>query len=139
MVPSNVTGVVTWLAHLQTATNVSSHNVRESFEGRALGADYCTNCTVRTTSLVAPWISSVYSQSNTAKWFNLGVQAELSHGGQSGFMVAWNPPDSGDFAGFFLRYDFAQEWSLPADTNEWKNYTFAFDFNKKVNWRWSTS
>jgi hypothetical protein len=130
VVPPNVTGAVTWLAHLQTAPNVSSHNVQENFEGRALGADYCTNCIARTNSLLAPWVSSVYSQSNTAKWFNLGVQAELSHGGQSGFMVAWNPPDSGDFAGFFLRYDFAQEWSLPADTNEWKNYTFAFDFKE---------
>ncbi|MEO8429291.1 MAG: hypothetical protein ABI651_19545, partial [Verrucomicrobiota bacterium] len=126
--PSSFTGAVTWLAHVRTAPNVSSHNVQENFEGRALGADYCTNCPARTTSLLAPWSSSVYSQSNTAQWYNLGVQSDLVHGGQSAFMVAWNPPDSGDFAGFFLRYDFAREWSLPADRNEWKKYTFAFDF-----------
>ena len=56
-------GPFTWLGYLETATNVLSHNVEESFEGyergaawQGLGLSYLTN------DFMWPWASYVWSQ-----------------------------------------------------------------------------
>jgi hypothetical protein len=59
------------------------------------------------------------------------VQGEgYGTGTQSAFLVVTNPASRGEFSGFFLQYDFAERWSLPADFRQWTNYTFEFSFKE---------
>jgi hypothetical protein len=44
--------------------------------------------------------------------------------------VAWNRTNSGNFAGFGMFRVFESKWALPADTSQWRNYSFGFDFKE---------
>ena len=59
------------------------------------------------------------------------MHLDASEGSQSAFVVAWNRTNSGNFAGFGLFRVFDTKWALPADTNQWKNYSIAFDFKEQ--------
>jgi hypothetical protein len=135
-VPSSSAGPYSWAAYLQTATNVLSDNVTESFEGYMRGArwqgpnlPFLTNV-----NFLAPWTSYVYPAS-TAPWFgtnmnlwlNEGVQLAGSDGSQSGFVVATNPPGL-PYSGFGLLYMFTNTWALPGNLLQWTNYSLAFDY-----------
>jgi hypothetical protein len=135
-VPANATGPFTWSAYARAATNVSSHDVRDSFEGRERGAVWQPipdPITHEDPSFIAPWESFTYASPNLAQvnvWQNQGVQLEGSHGSQSAFIVATNPPDQ-NFSGFGIQYIYPTTWSLPANKAQWSNYWFSCDFKEK--------
>jgi len=137
-VPPGAAGPFTWQAYAQTAPNVLSHNVEESFEGYATGANwqgpglpYITN------NLLWPWATIVYSSpqatfdtSPTNLFLNEGVQLIGSDGSQSAFIVVTNPPWT-DYSGFGLAYYFTNgDWALPTDRSQWTNYVFSYDFQE---------
>ncbi len=137
-VPPGAAGPFTWQAYSETAANVLSDDVFESFEGYATGANwqgpglpYITN------NLTWPWNSYVYSfpaatfdTSPTNLFLNAGVQLIGSDGSQSAFMVVTNPSWTA-FSGFGLGYQFTNgDWALPADRSLWTNYVFSYDFQE---------
>src|SRR5262249_12494382 len=125
-----VTGPFTWNAFVETATNVLSHNVQESFEGYERGARYDVQTHVYLTNVnfLAPWQSFTYPP-NVTIWLNEGVQLTGSDGSQSAFMVATNPgPRLAPVATFGISYQFPTNWALPSDTRQWSNYVFSYDF-----------
>ena len=139
-VPSGVVGPFTWEAYAQTAPNVLSHNVEESFEGYATGANWQgPGLPYLTNNFLAPWTSYVYSfpsatdtMSPTNLFLNEGVQllaSPASHGSQSAFMVVTNPSWTTD-SGFGLLYEFTNgDWALPV-RSQWTNYVFSYDFQE---------
>ena len=71
------------------------------------------------------------NQDGVTVWQNQGVQLEGSDGSQSAFIVATNPPNQ-EVSIFGLSYAFpGGAFVLPADLNQWTNYTFSFDFKEK--------
>src|SRR5205814_860708 len=88
---------------------ISSHDVFDSFEDRKPGLDPTNG-----PSLLLPWVSYLYSQSNNAASYGLGVQTVGSEGGQSAFQVVTNPPNPGAFSGFGMYLIFTNQWALPA-------------------------
>jgi hypothetical protein len=125
--PTGTAGGFTWVARLETATNVLTHVVDDSFEGRLRGATWPSNMTVNFT---APWNGYTYANPNTNQvnlWQNQGVQLLGSDGSQSAFMVVTNPPGQ-DYSGFGISLQFPAVWALPADVGTWTNYSFSYDF-----------
>jgi hypothetical protein len=96
----------------------------DEFEDRLIGDQY---------NRLAPASAYGYDAAgNNDVLLNDGVTlVEHSDGTQSAFLVAWYQTNSGSFAGFGISYPFPTPWSLPADTNQWKNYSFAFDFKER--------
>jgi hypothetical protein len=132
-VPQNAVGPFSWRAYLQTATNVFSRDVEQSFEGYTRGArwqgpnlPFLTNV-----NFFAPWTSYVYgSQAGVTLWLNEGVHLVGSDGSQSAFMVVTNPSFL-SYSGFGLIYEFTNgNWALPSDRSRWTNYTFSYDFTE---------
>ncbi len=107
----------------QERTNVSvlSNDIIDSFEDRARGND---------TNLITPWITYPYSDSNNVGIAAQGIHPQASDGYQSAFIVLQNPVDPGAYSGFGMYYTFPNPWSLPANTQSWSNYSFAFDFRE---------
>ena len=129
-VPSGAIGPFTWEAYLQTATNVFSHNVEESFEGYPRGANWQgPGLPFLTNNFLAPWISTTYAYPWTNIWLNQGVQLEGSDGSQSAFIVA-SYPSWVLLSTFGMYYEFTNDWALPADTSQWTNYVFSYDFRE---------
>ncbi len=137
-VPSDAAGPFTWQAYSETATNVLSDDVFESFEGYALGANWQgLGLPYLTNNLIWPWNSYVYSwpeatfdTSPTNLFLNEGVQLIGSDGSQSAFMVVTNPSWTA-YSGFGLTYQFTNgDWALPADHSQWTNYVFSYDFQE---------
>jgi hypothetical protein len=125
--PAGAAGGFSWAARLETATNVLSHDVDDSFEGRLRGAVWPDNLTVNFT---APWNSYTYAYPNADQvnlWQNQGVQLAGSDGSQSAFLVVTNPPGQA-YSGFGLSLEFPVAWALPADVSAWTNYSFSYDF-----------
>jgi hypothetical protein len=124
-VPAGSSGPFTWWAHVDTATNVLSHDVEEGFEGRMRGAMWSNYLDF---TFIAPWSSYEYpTNTPVGLWLNQGVQPGGSQGSQSAFLVVTNPPGLA-FSGFGLDYVYPVEWALPQDTAQWTNYVFSFDF-----------
>ena len=137
-VPSGAVGPFTWEASAQTATNVVSHNVEESWEGYATGANWQgQGLPYLTNNLLSPWTSYVYSSppataatSPTNLFLNEGVQLLGSDGSQSAFMVVTNPSWAA-VSGFGLLYPFTDgDWALPTNRSLWTNYVFSCDFQE---------
>jgi len=137
-IPAGAVGPFTWLAYSETATNVLSHDVEESFEGYALGANWQgPDLPYLTNNLLWPWNGYVYSSppatsdtSPTNLFLNQGVQLLASDGSQSAFMVVTNPAwvEVGTFG---LVYEFTNgTWALPEDRSLWTNYVFSYDFQE---------
>ena len=130
-VPANANGPFSWAATLSTAPNVLSHDVLDSFEGRERGAMYTSATNYLTNEVYTlPWSGYNYAFPNTNHvnlWQNEGVQLLGSDGSQSAFLVITNPPGQ-VYSGFGFAYVFPTNWALPSDTNQWRNYSFAFDF-----------
>jgi len=130
VVPSGAVGPFTWDAHVQTATNVFSHNVSESFEGYTRGANWQgPNLPFLTNNFLTPWKSTAYAYPPADIWLNEGVQLEGSDGSQSAFIVA-SQPASSLLGTFGIYYEFTNDWALPADPNQWTNYVFSYDFKE---------
>src|SRR5262249_21350062 len=100
---------------------ISPGDVWDSFEDRKSGAGE---------SLLAPWSSYVYAENNNAISLNEGISSQGADGGQVTFVVFTNPPNPGAYSGFGLQYAFTNEWALPANTNEWVNYSLSYDFKE---------
>ncbi len=138
-VPLSAKGPFTWKSFAQTATNVLSENVQESFEGYERGANYnIVDQTFTNTNFLAPWVSFSYPQNTDlspvpppfTNWLNEGIQLLGSDGSQSAFMVVTNPSWL-PYAGFGIFYTFPNGgWALPANTNLWTNYVFSYDFQE---------
>jgi hypothetical protein len=130
-VPSDSSGPFTWNAYLQTAPNVLSHDVNESFEGFTRGAKWQGPDLPFLTNVyfLAPWTSYVYGYpTGSGLWLNDGVQRTGSDGCQSGFIVVTNPPGQ-LYSGFGMYYEFAEgDWALPTDRQQWANYVFSYDY-----------
>jgi hypothetical protein len=96
-IPLSATGPFAWEAYLRTATNVLSHNVQDSFEGRDRGAVWPPPAIPPADpTFVAPWLSITYAFPNLDQvnlWQNQGVHLEGSDGSQSAFIVITNPPN----------------------------------------------
>jgi hypothetical protein len=101
----------------------SPHEVWDGFENRDAGEG---------ASLLSPWLSYVYSERGNTTSLNQGISSQAANGGQAAFLIVTNPPNPGAFSGFGLFYSFTNAWSLPANTNQWTNYVFSFDF-KEIN------
>jgi hypothetical protein len=96
--------------------------IQDDFEDRPTGAAY---------SRIAPWIAYGYDEpGHRDVLLAQGVHLDPSEGSQSAFVVAWNRTDSESFAGFGLIRPFDQEWELPSDENQWRDYSFSFDFKE---------
>ena len=138
VVPSDTVGPYTWQACSETATNVLSDDVFESFEGYATGANWQgSGLPYLTNNFLSPWTGYVYSSppataatSPTNLFLNAGVQLLGSDGSQSAFMVVTNPSWAA-VSGFGLLYQFTNgDWALPTDHSRWTNYVFSCDFQE---------
>jgi len=113
----------TYEAHFDNVQFVGPPNVQDDFQDRDAGADF---------SRIFPWQAYGYDEPNhNDVLLDKGVHLEASEGSQSAFVVAWNRSDSGNFAGFGMFRVFDRKWALPADTSQWKNYSFSFDFKEE--------
>jgi hypothetical protein len=113
----------TYEAHFDNVQFVGPPNLQDDFQDRDPGADF---------SRIYPWQAYGYDEPNhNDVLLDKGVHLEASEGSQSAFVVAWNRTDSGNFAGFGMFRVFDRKWALPADTNQWKNYSFSFDFKEE--------
>ena len=133
-VPTGAAGPFTWTARVETAPNVATQDVQESFEGRDRGAVWLPDPLIKPVdpSYIAPWASFTYAFPNKDRvnlWQNQGVQLEGSAGSQSAFLVMTNPPNQ-LFSGFGLSYVFKKDWALPTDRSRWTNYVFSYDFKE---------
>ncbi|MEO8429136.1 MAG: hypothetical protein ABI651_18755, partial [Verrucomicrobiota bacterium] len=133
-IPRSATGPFAWEAYLRTATNVLSHNVEESFEGRERGAVWPPPAVPSPDpAFITPWVSFTYAFPNLDQvnlWQNQGVQLAGSDGSQSAFLVITNPPNQ-IVSSFGLSYVFPDgDWALPADPRQWTNFVFGYDFKE---------
>jgi hypothetical protein len=127
-VPQNATEPFTWSASVRPATNVLSHDVQDSFEGRPLGAlTALLELDPQAASPLAPWESYHYPTNGAQQWFDEGAQLAASDGSQSPFLVVSNPPPPFGYSGFGIRRIFSRTWALPSDWNRWTDYTFGCD------------
>jgi hypothetical protein len=102
---------------------VGPPNLQDDFQDREAGADF---------SRIHPWQAYGYDEPNHEDvLLDKGVHLEASEGSQSAFIVAWNRTNSGNFAGFGMFRVFDTKWALPADTQQWTNYSVAFDFKEE--------
>jgi len=133
-VPPGATGPFSWSAHLQTAPNVLSHDVEDSFEGRERGAMWPEDPSrqLPDPTFIAPWHCYAYAWPNTDGvnlWQNQGVHLEGFNSAQSAFLVITNPPNQ-DYSGFGITFTFPNDWALPEDVGQWTNFAFAYDFTE---------
>jgi len=113
----------TYEAHFDNVQFVGPPNLQDDFQDRDAVADF---------SRIYPWQAYGYDeQQHNDVLLDKGVHLEASEGSQSAFVVAWNRTDSGNFAGFGMFRVFDTKWALPADTSQWKNYSFSFDFKEE--------
>jgi hypothetical protein len=137
-VPTGVNGPFTWNAYVETATNVASHNIEESFEGFERGALWPFMAS-NPTNFMAPWYSFTYVAPQDppfTNWLNEGIGLFGSDGSQSAFMVITNPAwvTTGTFG---LIYDFDQFWPLPTNSAGLAAYQFSYDFNENNGYPYS--
>jgi len=129
-VPAGLPGPFTWRLRLEAAPEVASHDIEESYEGRARGARWPD---ALDTDFLSPWSSYQYhSPGDESLWQNEGVHLTGSHGSQSAFLVVTNPPAQ-DYSGFGLRYTFPIDWALPENPQAWSRYACGFDFKESRN------
>ena len=131
-VPRTAVAPFTWSARAEPATNVMTHDVSDSFEGRPLAA--MTALLAESTNAISPlspWQSYHYPTNGTQKWFDEGTQLWASDGSQSAFLIVTNPPPPLGYSGFGIRYVFDQKWSLPSDWTTWTNFRFSCDVQLK--------
>jgi hypothetical protein len=110
----------------QVVTPTSPNYVSDSFEGRPQGDK---------PEYLLPWFPYAYSEFNNATNIAQGVQPVASDGFRSAFMIVQNPVNPGAWSGFGMYREFTNAWALPANTNEWTNYVFSFDFNESKGYR----
>jgi hypothetical protein len=127
------------------AVNIQPLQNNKTFEARfdnirftgppAIQDDFEDRPTRAADSRIAPWLAYGYDEpGHRDVLLAQGVHLDPSEGSQSAFVVAWNRTDSEAFAGFGLIRPFDQEWELPSDVTQWKDYSFSFDF-KEANQR----
>lgn len=104
----------------------SPTDVIDSFEDRERGND---------ANLIIPWLIYPYSELNNVGIAAQGIHPQPSDGYQSAFMVVPNPVNPGNYSGFGMYYNFATPWSLPANMQQWSNYSFSFDFKEESRYR----
>jgi hypothetical protein len=124
---------LTWVARLETAPFIASHDVQESFEGRVRGARWNDGTNVAPAStFLAPWENYWYHAWGRDPDIgqNEGVHLEGSDGSQSAFLVVTNLAGMA-WSGFGLHYVFPQAWALPDNHEEWNRYSFSADFKEK--------
>jgi hypothetical protein len=113
---------VTYEAYFDNIRFMGPPDLKDTFEDRPVGADF---------SRIYPWQAYGYDQTDPDHvLLEKGVQPQGNDGSQSAFVVAWNRTNSGNFAGFGMFRVFESKWALPADTSQWRNYSFGFDFKE---------
>lgn len=123
-VPPDAAGPFTWVARVETAPNVATHDVLDSFEGRDRGEDLPP---------FKPWFSYTYAELNSPRILSQGVvrQGSDAQPNHTAFLVVTNPPNSGTFSGFGLIRTLTNAWALPADKKLWTNYVFTFAYKEE--------
>jgi hypothetical protein len=104
-----------------TTPSVPEHDLWDGFDDRNGGTDE---------EFLLPWRSYAYPQSGNAQKTAVGIGSVAADGGHAAFLIVTNPPDVGRYSGFGLVYDLTNSLSLPASREEWKNYSFRFDFKE---------
>jgi len=124
VVPAGAAGPYTWAARVETAPNVVTSDLLDSFEGRDRGEDLPP---------FKPWFSYTYAQSNSPRILSQGIvkQGNDDQANQTAFLVVTNAANAGAFSGFGLIRGLTNAWALPADRKLWTNYLFAFAFKEE--------
>ena len=103
---------------------VATNSVWDNFDNRNFASG------VAGWAALAPWMTYVYPAPATRELDRGIAAAQGLDGGQAAFMVVTNPPNVGDISVFGLYRNFANVWSLPADTSLWTNYVFSYSFKE---------
>jgi hypothetical protein len=119
-VPDWYSGPARWLAYLRPRPQVSFDHF-DGFENRGPGANL---------RWLEPWVPYVYSEAQTARYFDSGVGREDWAAPQYGFVVVTNPPTAGAYSGFGLRWDFPYEVHLPEALDTWDRISFSGRFRE---------
>ncbi|MFN0069747.1 MAG: beta-galactosidase [Limisphaerales bacterium] len=129
--PANPGSPLAWRLTAQLPTNLVSHDLFDSFEGRPAGALYSrlTN-DPSALSPILPWFSYQYPSPGPWQWWDEGVDnMSGTHGSQSGFQILTNFAGASG-TGFGLKRQFTAAWALPAAPADWSRYSFSFDFRE---------
>jgi hypothetical protein len=113
----------TYTGYFDNVHFVGPPNLEDDFQDRSPGFYYIR---------IAPWMGYGYDANKEDDvLLNEGVSLDdASDGSQAAFLVAWYQTTAGADAGFGMIEPFPNVWSLPADTNQWHNYSFSFDFRE---------